>query len=74
MLSADTDILVFMLYYWRELQRKGLNELWFQAIGRYIPAHKLALNLGADFCKVISAEHVLTSCDYSSNIKYCPLE
>ena len=41
-LSADTDILVLMLYYWRELERKGLNELWFQwfkAIGRYIPTH-----------------------------------
>ena len=28
-LSADTDILVLMLYYWSELERKGLNELWF---------------------------------------------
>ena len=28
-LSADTDILILMLYYWRELERKGLNELWF---------------------------------------------
>ena len=68
-LSADTDILVLMLYYWRELERKGINELWFpwfQAIGRYIPIHKLALKLGADFCKVIPAVHALTGCDYSS--------
>ena len=54
---------------WRELERKSLNELWFQwfqAIGRYIPIHKLALKLGADFCKVIPAVHALTGCDYSS--------
>ena len=47
----------------------GHNELWFpwfQAIGRYIPIHKLALKLGADFCKVIPAVHALTGCDYSS--------
>ena len=31
-LSADTDVLVPLLYYWRELERKDLNELWFQAI------------------------------------------
>ena len=51
-LSADTDILVLMLYNWRELERKGLNELWFpwfQAVGRCIPIHKLAIKLGADF-------------------------
>ena len=36
-LSADNDILVLMLYYWSELERKCLNELLFQAIGRYIP-------------------------------------
>ena len=74
--SSYTDILVLMLYYWRELERKGLNELWFpwyelwfpwfQAIGRYIPIHKLALKLGADFCKVAPAVHALTGCDYSS--------
>ena len=47
----------------------GHNELWFpwfQAIGRYIPIHKLALKLGADFCKVTPAVHALTGCDYSS--------
>ena len=68
-LSASTDILVLMMYYWRELERKGLNELWFawfQAIGYYIPIHKLTLKLGADFCKVIPAVHTLTGCDYSS--------
>ena len=65
-LSADTEILVLMLYYWRELEIKGLNELWFQAIGRCIPIHKLALKLGADFCKVLPAVHALTGCDYSS--------
>ena len=68
-LSADTDILVLMLYNWSELERKGLNELWFlwfQAIERCIPIQKLALKLGADFCKVIPAVHALTGCDYSS--------
>ena len=62
LLSADTDIRVLKLYYWREFGRKGLNELWFswlQAIERYIPIHKLALKLGADL-------HALTGCDYSS--------
>ena len=44
LLSADTDIRVPKLYYWREFGWKGLNELWFswlQAIERYIPIHKL---------------------------------
>ena len=31
-LSAYTDILVLVLYYWRELEIKGINDLWFQAI------------------------------------------
>ena len=67
--SADTDILILMLYNLKELESKGLNELWFpwfQAIGRCIPIHKLALKLGANFCKVIPAVHALTGCDYSS--------
>ena len=51
-LSADNDILVLMLYYWSELERKCLNELLFKAIGRYITIHKLALKLCADFSKV----------------------
>ena len=58
-----------MLYNWSELERKGLNELWFlwfQAIERCIPIQKLAIKLGADFCKVIPAVHALTGCDYSS--------
>ena len=29
-----------MLYYWKELERIGLNELWFQVVGRYIPIYK----------------------------------
>ena len=29
LLSADTNIRVLKLYYWREFGRKGLNELWF---------------------------------------------
>ena len=69
LLSADTDIRVLKLYYWREFGRKDLNELWFswlQAIERYIPIHKLAVKLGADFCKVLPAVHALTGCDYSS--------
>ena len=51
-LSVDTDIRVLMLYYWRELERKGLNELWFpwfQAIGRYIPIHKFKSQSQIDY-------------------------
>ena len=47
-LYADTDILVLMLYYWRELELKSLNELWFQSMGLYTLIHKLSLKLSAD--------------------------
>ena len=55
LLSADTDIRVLKLWF-----------SWLQAIERYIPIHKLALKLGADFCKVLPAVHALNGCDYSS--------
>ena len=56
-----------MLYYRGELERKGLNELWYRGKGRYIPIHELAFKLCADFSQVIPAVHALTSCDYSSD-------
>ena len=67
-LSADTDILEIMLYYKRKLGKKGLNELWFHAIGRYILIHKriYGLKLGADFCKVIPVVHAMTGCEFAS--------
>ncbi len=71
-LSADTDILVNLLYYWRRLSWIGLKELW-QRVGsqqktRYIPIHILAREMGIMKCNVMPALHSLTGCDYTSKV------
>ena len=62
-LSSDTYVLVLLVYYWRELNREGLAELWIKAgVGNstsYIPIHILAKKTGCSLCQVLPAVHTL---------------
>jgi hypothetical protein len=69
-LSADTDVFVLLLYYWKQFHENGLKELWQKAgVGdstRHIPLHTLASCIGDDLCQNLPAIHTLTGCDYTS--------
>ena len=70
-LSADTDVIVLLLYYWRVLHTYGLQELWIKGgVGdstRYIPIHILA-KLHESICPVIVTIHTITGCDLTSKV------
>lgn len=66
--SPDTDVLLCVTHY----VEIGTGELWFRTGVkdrlRYIPAHKIALNLGPLICKALPAFHALTGCDSTSSL------
>ena len=68
-LSNDTDVLILVLYYWRLIHGKGVEEVWMRAgtgdSTRFIPVHILAAELGS-LCQVLPARHCLTGCDVTS--------
>ena len=70
--STDTDVFVLLVYYWRELNVEGLEELWMKGgVGettRYIPIHILTKKVGMNLCKVLPAIHALSGCDYTSKV------
>ncbi|KAL9977045.1 hypothetical protein ACROYT_G014408 [Oculina patagonica] len=67
--SPDTDVLLLCVTHYVEI---GTGELWFRTGVkdrlRYIPAHKIALNLGPLICKALPAFHALTGCDSTSSL------
>ena len=70
LLSNDTDILVAMLYFVREIKAHGGQTIWMRGgVGnttRYIPIHTLATKMGPPLCKIIPAIHALTGTDATS--------
>lgn len=68
-LSSETDVAVFTIYFWHTLKIHGLQELWMRAgVGdstRYIPLRVIA-EKNRDLSTVLPAAHVLTGCDTKS--------
>ena len=65
--SPDTDLLLLCVTHNDEIE---CDELWFRT-GikfrlRYIPAHKIAADVGPLMCKGLPAFHALTGCDSTS--------
>src|SRR3989442_14969091 len=71
-LSSDTDVFVFLLYYWHVLQQHGLKDLWMRAdVGntvRLIPIHILHSKIGTGMCDILPALHALTGNDTNSKV------
>src|SRR2546425_7477372 len=72
-LSSDTDVFIFLLYYWHVLQQHGLKDLWMRAgvgnTGRLIPIHTLHSKNSTAMCDVLPPLHALTGIDTSSKVE-----
>lgn len=66
--SPDTDVVVLCTAHFSEI---GSQELWFRTGVkdklRYIPIHKLAVDLGPTICDALLPFHALTGCDSTSS-------
>ena len=67
--SSDTDVAVLCAAHFNNM---GCDELWFRTGNkyklRYIPMHRVALNLGARICDALLPFHALTGCDSNSSL------
>ena len=71
-LSKDTDVFVYLLFYMNVFRDNGLEELWM-AVGTgerrtFLPMHRLADKLGPRLCKALLKAHIGTGCDYLSKV------
>ena len=71
-ISNDTDVFAFLIYYLTDFLGLGLQELWIMfGIGdktRFLPLHLLLYKIGVPKCKVIYKAHILTASDSTSKI------
>lgn len=70
-LSADTDVFILAIYYWKELANIGCLGLWFD--GSYKKKHLLgchlaAESLGESICNILPALHSVSGCDTTSRL------
>ena len=71
-ISKDTDVFVYLLFYMRDFRNTGLEELWM-TVGSgekktHLPMHRLAEKMGPQLCKAVLKAHIGTGCDYLSKI------
>lgn len=63
-LSTDSDVVVLMLRYIKELMVMGSREIWIRyghgEKRRIIPMHSMYERLGTDTCRILIKAHVLT--------------
>lgn len=71
-MANDTDVLALLLFYVKQFNAKGMEELWL-LVGtstkkRFIPVHTLAERLGEDMSRCVLKAHLGTGCDYLSKM------
>ncbi len=70
--SEDTDVVILLLFYYKEFQQRGLEKIFIK-LGRsdnkrMLPIHEVYTKLGYNFCKGMLKAHLGTGCDYLSKV------
>ena len=70
--SRDTDVIVLLLFYFKQFTELGLKKIWVIAgiddKRRYIKIHRIYQIFGEEFCNVLLKLHIGTGCDYIRKI------
>ena len=71
-ISDDTDVLILLLFYFKDFNGQGLQNLYLLK-GRgdnkkMLPIHKMYASLGDNYCRVLLKAHLGTGADYISKI------
>lgn len=68
-ISADTDVFVLAVYFWKYLANIGCLGLWFNGSHTkkcFLGCHLAAESLGENICNILPALHAVSGCDTTS--------
>ncbi|KAL4711050.1 hypothetical protein ACJJTC_015226 [Scirpophaga incertulas] len=68
-ISADTDVFVLAVYFWKYLANIGCLGLWFDGSHTkkcFLGCHLAAESLGENICNILPASHAVSGCDTTS--------
>ena len=61
--ASDTDKVVMALFHFKQLQEDGLQDLYIQSKGNYIPIHDLVHGFSENERDMLPLLHAVSSCN-----------